>query len=280
MRSFGCPSCAAPFDGGEACAYCGQVVATGEVDWCVDAIVVERKEERGPQLAGHAVEQGTLTPTIVDPEAERRRRELVERDPAFDWEAFTARVKHIFDQIQVAWSTPDLALARPYLSDNLHATWTYWIDAYRAAALRNVTQDSRVIGMRLARVMSDSYYDAITVRVRATGLDYTVDGRGAVVSGSKDVPREYSEYWTLIRGSATRGTARTDKNCPKCGAPLAINMAGSCEHCFGSRRVGRVRLGSLSHRTGRDLPGVRLRLPRGLKSGRGSRGRSHRSLAP
>ena len=35
----------------------------------------------------------------------------------------------------------------------------------------------------------------------------------------------------MIRGRSASGPARADKACPRCGAPLAINMAGSCSHC-------------------------------------------------
>jgi hypothetical protein len=233
VRSFGCPGCGAPLTGlrDDACAHCGRRVVSGEFDWLVEAVGMLRKERRGPQLATHAVEQGTLTSTIVDPEATRRRDELQARDPAFAWDGFVERVKHIFSEAQVAWSTQELAKARPYLSDNLFQTWVYWIEAYRAASLRNVTEASRVLGVRLARVTSDAYYDAITVRVRATGFDYTLDAGGQLVSGDRSNPREYSEYWTLIRGAAVRGAARSDASCPRCGAPVSVNMAGSCEYC-------------------------------------------------
>jgi hypothetical protein len=80
-------------------------------------------------------------------------------------------------------------------------------------------------------VMSDAYYDAVTLRVFATGLDYTISDSGKLLSGNKSRPRTYSEYWTLIRGSARKGPARSDPNCPHCGAPLKIGMAGSCEYC-------------------------------------------------
>jgi len=52
-----------------------------------------------------------------------------------------------------------------------------------------------------------------------------------VISGNRRRPRSYSEYWTLIRGSGTRGAPRKDNNCPHCGAPLRIGMAGQCEYC-------------------------------------------------
>jgi hypothetical protein len=57
------------------------------------------------------------------------------------------------------------------------------------------------------------------------------EASGEVVSGSRRSPRAYSEYWTLIRGAATRGAPRSDKSCPNCGAALAVSMAGLCEHC-------------------------------------------------
>ena len=77
----------------------------------------------------------------------------------------------------------------------------YWIESYKRAHLRNVTEQARITGIELAAVVSDRYYDAVTVRVRATGLDYTVTDDGKVVSGSKTTEQPYSEYWTLIRGS-------------------------------------------------------------------------------
>ena len=73
---------------------------------------------------------------------------------------------------------------------------------------------------------------AYTVRVFATSKDFTVrDVDGAVVGGSRSRTRSYTEYWTLIRGSGTKGPARTDLVCPSCGAPLSINAAGHCDYC-------------------------------------------------
>jgi hypothetical protein len=94
-----------------------------------------------------------------------------------------------------------------------------------------VTENARVLRIDLANVLSDAHYDAVTVRLFAQGLDYTVSDDGRILSGSRSRPRTYSEYWTLIRGSARKGPARGNVNCPNCGAPLQVGMSGNCEYC-------------------------------------------------
>jgi predicted lipid-binding transport protein (Tim44 family) len=157
---------------------------------------------------------------------------LCGRDPTFNRQGFGARVQLVFATLQDAWSSLAWERARPLLTDRLWETQSYWINAYRSAGLRNVTEGARITGLELVRVTSDRWYDAVTVRLRATGLDYTVRvADGAVVGGSRGAQRPYSEYWTLIRGVGRAGPSRADLSCPNCGGPLAVNMAGQCSHC-------------------------------------------------
>ncbi len=233
-RVIGCPSCGAPLDVVTAghCSYCKQHVNTGAFDWVVQRIDLVRREARGPMLTSDVEEQGTNLPTVVDPNARQALGALMQRDPQFQWETFQARVGLIFSEFQLAWSSRDLQRMRPFLSDNLFQTQMYWTEAYKAQRLRNVTERTRITALELAQVASDRFFDAITVRLYATGLDYTVrDDDNRVVSGSRSKERSYSEYWTLVRGTGRNAPTRTDKACPNCGAPLQINMAGHCEYC-------------------------------------------------
>lgn len=233
-RVIDCPSCGAPLEQLVAgtCRYCGVATPNGDHDWRVDRIRVEQREPRGPMLTGTTEEIGTDLPTVIDPEVKARYRALTARDPGFGWSAFSQRLNVVFARFYEAWSAQALQPVRPFLSDNLFEAQQYWVAAYQAARLRNVAADARIVTVQLARVLSDKHYDAITVRVYATCLDYTLDAEGRVISGSKTQPRQYSEYWTFIRGTAATGAPKAEDTCPNCGANSAeINMAGSCDKC-------------------------------------------------
>jgi hypothetical protein len=234
VRVLRCPSCDAPTDkiAGRVCGYCGQEVTTGKHEWLVESITVDERSTRGPMLTGTTEEQGTELPSVVDPELAASLAALRARDPAFSEAGLEARVKLIFETLQGAWSSLEWERARPFLSDRLHEAQSYWIRAYKLAGLRNITEKTAIDRVLLVRAVRDRWYDAITVRLHAHGLDYTVRvAGGEVVGGSKTSPRAYSEYWTLIRSATRQGTARATPDCPQCGAPLAITMAGLCEHC-------------------------------------------------
>jgi predicted lipid-binding transport protein (Tim44 family) len=233
-RVLDCPGCGAPLSAVIAgkCTHCQRVVSTGELDWVVREAAVIHEESRAPLLTSDVEEEGTDLPTIVDPDATRMLGELQRRDPTFAWQPFLGRVGLVWSEFQVCWSSRDLTKMRAYLSDNLFQMQSYWVNAYKSQGLRNVSEGGRIEGVELARVESDASYDAVTVRVRAVGLDYTIaDKDGKVVAGSKSRPRRYTEYWTLIRGSSRQGPTRTEPVCPNCGAPLNINMAGVCTYC-------------------------------------------------
>ncbi|NOK13383.1 TIM44-like domain-containing protein [Corallococcus exercitus] len=234
VRAFKCPHCGAPLDAvqGHTCSYCGKVVNTGAFDWVVTQVKSRAREQRGPQLTGTTEEQGTELPTLKDPRAQERLNALMHDDPEATPLALRKRLEFIFHEMQTAWAQREWQGMRPFLSDNLFQTQLYWINAYRQAGLRNITENAHITNLTLARVTRDAYFDAVTLRVHASSLDYTVRDRdGQVVGGSRSRERAYSEYWTLIRGRGVQGRPSTRKQCPSCGAPLSINMAGHCTHC-------------------------------------------------
>lgn len=233
-RALVCPNCGAPLEKTVhgRCMYCSQAVDSGQFDWVVERIEVVSREPRGPMLTGTTEEQGTSSPTVFDAKLRERHEELVRIDPSFTRENIEARVGRIFSTMQRAWSSLEWERARPCLTDRLWNAQIYWIEAYRQQGLRNITENARITNLELVRVTYDKWYQAITVRIHATGLDYTMEQRsGQVVGGSKSKERPYTEYWTLVRSTARRSNAEGKPACPACGAPLPAEMVDKCRHC-------------------------------------------------
>ncbi len=232
-NTFPCPNCGAPFQSADdaRCNYCGEVVTTGLFDWLVVSTHLLHDDTRGPTLTGHAPERGTELPTITQSGVQERWVALQRDDPALTDESFAARLHHIYHQLNSAWVARELSGARPYVSDGMFGYLQYWIDSYRVQRLRNCMDDARMHHWTFAKLTRDRYFDAATVRIWALAKDYTLTEDGKLVGGSKSLEREYSEYWTLVRSAARRGQAHDAKACPNCGAPLNIDVAGSCEYC-------------------------------------------------
>ena len=234
-----CPRCGAALetrtDG--ACGYCGVRIEGGAFHWFVRSITVLSKEARGPLLTSNVPEEGTDRPTFYQHHFADRRRAFEAEHPGFDWEAFNARVEGIAVQLQNAWSAREWESVRPLESDNLFQMHRYWIDAYRRQGLRNVVEDFEIVGITPVKIDADAFYEAITVRIWASGRDFTVDESGRVVAGSKDSVRRWSEYWTFIRHRAAKAGAQT-MSCPNCGAPVAVGATGICPYCSGKLTSG------------------------------------------
>jgi uncharacterized Zn finger protein (UPF0148 family) len=234
VRSFHCPNCGAPFgpSGGDRCEYCGEVVSGGRFDWSVEVTQALEIESRPPALTGTTEEVGNDLPTVVHPEAAARMAELAAADPASGEEAIIGRLQLIYTELNPAWTALDLTPVRGLVSDGLFDYLQYWITAYRHQGLRNQLREMRLSRYQLAKVIRDKHFDSVTFRIWASGRDFTVlDATGQVVGGNPNADRDYSEYWTLIRGASVKGAPRTDKACPNCGAPLEVSMAGRCAHC-------------------------------------------------
>ena len=236
-----CPKCGAALqkDTVGACAFCGTKIESGEFQWFVRNISLLSTEAKGPLLTSDVPEVGTDLPTVVQPGFREFRLEFEKNNPTFSWGEFQARARLIFDELQTAWSTLNWERARPHETDNLFQMHQYWIDAYKRQHLRNALDQCKITALQPVKIQEDAFYNSITLRIGAQGLDYTVDERGNVVSGSKSRLRYWSEYWTFIRSRKAKPMPVTaNLNCPNCGAPLKVNNAGVCEFCGGKITSG------------------------------------------
>lgn len=232
-RTWPCPNCGAPWLAGEdpnTCAHCGTAITAGRLQWAVTDIEVETETSVGVTLTGTTEEIGNDFPTVEtgDPHAELQK--LRTDDPAVTWPSFVDRVTFVYARLNEAWNAQDLTPVRGLVTHSLLQYLQYWVDEYKRQKLFNRLEGARVTRTVLAAVTRDPYYDAITVRVYATGLDYTLSGY-KLVGGSRDHDRAYTEYWTFIRAAKRRGATVAAPSCPNCGAPLAISDAGACTHC-------------------------------------------------
>jgi predicted lipid-binding transport protein (Tim44 family) len=204
----------------------------GRFDWQVASAEVLASEPRPPVLTGEVEERGTDLATVKSPSLDVDWQALAAADPAVMDRAIAERLSEIFSSLHTAWAAQDLRPIRPFVSDALLQYLQYWVDAYRSQDLRNAVERARITKIEKAKVTRDLHYDALTLRVFATGFEVTTNAStGEVVGGSRRRERPYSEYWTLIRGAEVRGRPASAQACPGCGAALEINMAGSCAFC-------------------------------------------------
>ncbi|HEX4418164.1 MAG TPA: TIM44-like domain-containing protein [Kofleriaceae bacterium] len=235
-RTFPCPNCGAPWQatqtGTQVCASCGKAVDNGRFDWIVERAELASSDERPPTLTTEVPERGTELPTYRQPGFDALWAELLRNDPAVTEPALEARLRMIYDQLNIAWSHNDLRPVRGLVSDGLYDYLQYWVDAYRQQGLRNALDGMRITRLELARLTRDRYFDAITIRIWGTGKDYVIrEPGGERVRGSKTRDRDYSEYWTLIRTASRKAAPSAAPTCGNCGAPLQITQSGECEHC-------------------------------------------------
>lgn len=238
-RAEHCPKCGAALqtrtDG--ACLHCGSVITDGSFNWYVKSIQAQRKDEQPPKLGGGsgADEPGLDRATIMQPWIGRHLKTFEERHLGFTWEGFEQRVRFVATELQNALTARDWSRARPLETDALFQMHRYWIDEYLRQDVRNIVTGYAIDKVDVVKVTGDAFYDAITVRLYASGADHTVNAAGDVIGGTSLRKRSWSEYWTFVRGRAGGAASRV---CPNCGAARAEGQAAICEYCGGKITTG------------------------------------------
>lgn len=234
-KGFPCPNCGAPWQanasGTQQCASCGQVVDNGRFDWTVEDVSLEHVHDRPPTMTREVEERGTDLETYVAHDVNQQWKSLRRDDPALTEDNLVARLHMIYAQLNMAWANNDLRPARGVVSDGLFDYLAYWVEAMKSQGLRNILRKMQITETRVAKIVRDKYYDAVTIRLWGRGIDFMQTESGRHVRGSKSIKRKYSEYWTLIRSRARKGPPNPNLTCTNCGAPLQMTQSGECEHC-------------------------------------------------
>ncbi|HEX8914670.1 MAG TPA: Tim44-like domain-containing protein, partial [Humisphaera sp.] len=168
--------------------------------------------------------------------------EIRAQDPAFDPDAFLARVRDAFLKIQQAWAGQDLSAVRPFISDAVHERFGLQFDEQKAMGIRNRMDRVTVQRATLAGARSDELFDELDVRIQASAVDQKVRlADGGVVSGSP-LPQPFVEVWSFLR---RRGAVSHPEKpglmegcCPNCGAAVAMNQNANCQYCGALLRSG------------------------------------------
>lgn len=250
MRELACPNCGAPNDFTDAgtCNYCHTEIVAGEMTWMVQKIVVQEHEHvRAATLGHYAPEVGTNSPTLFDPFLQEKGAAFIQRhqlsNPAEYWSTFMDKVvRETFVAMYQAWSDRDnWNSVRHLLSDRLHESNAFWIRLYQEQNYYNRLENIQLQQIEPVKITADNYYEAITVRIFASAIDYTEKANGELVGGNKKQPRAFSEYWTFVRKiGVEKPEEQFDVHqCPNCGAP-ADQMSDSavCAYCGTKTNLG------------------------------------------
>jgi hypothetical protein len=250
LRELACPSCGGPNDFNDAgvCGHCGTLVEAGEMNWMLDRIVVQEHEHyRASSLGTYAQEAGTREPTVIDPYLTEKGAQFIAmhklENPQAYWADFMDKiVTTTFVTMYEAWSGRDnWKSVRHLLSDRLFEANTFWINLYKEKDYYNRLENIKLDHIEPVRISIDNHYEAITVRIFASAIDYTEHKNGSLIGGNKKQPREFSEYWTFVRkiGVEKPENEFDTTKCPNCGAP-ADNISDSavCGYCSAKTNVG------------------------------------------
>lgn len=237
-----CPNCGSHLEVSPtgACLQCGQVVAPGVQHWTlINRRHLHREVSRGEAIGNYTAEQGSQSPNVMDPQLQAMGNQFVSTHNIPDIGRYFASMREsvinpIFRTIYASWEEQDYQKARPLMTDNLFRSHRYWLETYQKAGVVNRLQNLQIKGSDVVKIEMDQFYESVTVRIKASVLDYLErKSSGKLVAGSKSSARYFTEYWTFVRRS---GVEKPDQEyqpdqCPNCGAPVDMGMTGVCSYC-------------------------------------------------
>lgn len=197
------------------------------------------------RTAVHAHQNRTIRRAVPVLDNQRRQQavaQLQQYDPHFDEASLAERLRTAFLKIQHAWSIQDLSLLRQFVSDGIYERFALQIEEQRARGFRNHMEQVEVHDVTLAHVHTDHVFDVVTVRIRASAIDYRVSLEGnRYLEGSRS-RSTFVEFWSLLRkrGVQTKTGQRglIEGVCPNCGASLELNQFAQCQACESLLRSG------------------------------------------
>jgi predicted lipid-binding transport protein (Tim44 family) len=120
-------------------------------------------------------------------------------DPAFNENRFTDLCMDFFFRIQGAWINRDMNSVRGILTDEMFGILQGDAEKQKAEKKINKLDNIAVRSVEITELWQEGGMDFITVRILASLLDYTVSESGELLSGNRNEPVKFEEYWTFTR---------------------------------------------------------------------------------
>ncbi|HUJ69363.1 MAG TPA: Tim44 domain-containing protein, partial [Syntrophorhabdales bacterium] len=148
----------------------------------------------------HPSLESSHNPALEGADLQTGLRHIRQIDPSFDEAAFRDGCMDSFFKIQGSWANRDMLPVRSLLTDDMYGSIENDAEALKGARQINKLDNIAVRSIDIVEAWQEPGRDYVTVRFYANLLDYTVDeATGQVVSGSKNDPVKFEEYWTFAR---------------------------------------------------------------------------------
>lgn len=157
-------------------------------------------------------------------------------DPNFNKEEFIAWSKDVFVKLQTAWTKRDWEEIRLYETNELFEQHKTQLQGYINNGTINVMDRICVNYAKLNKFEQTADKDILNIALNSSMIDYIKDEKtGAVLKGNTEIRLTNTYILTFVRkkGVLTQagGSKVASANCPNCGAPTKVALAGKCEYC-------------------------------------------------
>lgn len=165
-------------------------------------------EDRGPRPKFEVIEGGPdrdISDNTTDPAAVAALTAMKKAEPAFNVTEFLKGARAAYEMIVMAFDKGDLARIRPFLGDEVAATFA---EAIEARQDRGLTIESTFAGIRELS-LTDARFDPasataeVSVRFLAELSRAVRDKSGQVIEGNATAIQKQRDTWTFSRRMGT-----------------------------------------------------------------------------
>lgn len=131
---------------------------------------------------------------------DRGLQHIQSMDPKFDPDDLVERVRFIFTAVQKAIVMRDVTPATEWLTPEMFGVLQQQASELRSKRRTNMIEDIQIAESSLSEAWQETGQDFVTVCIKGTMVDYTLDDANqTVVEGSKTDRSAFAEFWTFTR---------------------------------------------------------------------------------